>query len=67
MAITYNIYKGSEKIASDVAEKTYTVDGLDPATEYTFGVSRVENGTESDKATFKVTTAAQKVTGITPS
>lgn len=67
MAITYNVYKGSEKIASDLAEKTYTVDGLDPATEYTFGVSKVEYGTESAKATLKVTTAAQKVTGITPS
>lgn len=67
MAITYNVYKGSEKIASDLAEKTYTVDGLDPATEYTFGVTKVENGTESVKATLKVTTANQPVTGITPS
>lgn len=67
MAITYNVYKGSEKIASEIAEKTYVVEGLDPATEYTFGVSKVEDGTESAKATLKVTTAVQPVTGITPS
>jgi len=67
VATTYNVYKGSEKIASDLAVKTYTVEGLDPATEYTFGVTQVVDGTESEKATLKVTTANQPVTGITPS
>lgn len=67
MPLTYNVYKGSEQIATGLSEKTYEATGLEPATEYTFGVTRVEDGDESAKATLKVTTAAQPVTGITPS
>lgn len=55
MAVTYNIYSKKtsadgdpEKIAEGITDKTYTVTGLDPDTEYQFQVSAVEGGVESD-------------------
>lgn len=67
MAITYNVYNGSTKVAEGLTAKSYKVDGLAPNTDYTFGVTSVEGNKESAKTTIKVKTTAQPVTGITPS
>lgn len=42
----YNIYKDQKKIGQ-TKEKNFIVDGLDPNTEYTLGVSKVEGDKES--------------------
>ena len=44
---SYNVYNGTEKIAENVAETTYTATGLTAATEYTFTVTAVNEGGES--------------------
>ena len=54
----YNIYKDSEKIGQ-TADKTFVVDGLQPDTEYTLGVTKVEGDKES--AVTTVTTRTQSV------
>lgn len=63
MALAYNVYNGETKVATEIAEKTFTVDGLTAETEYTFGVTAVQDGVESAKATLKVTTAAAEEGG----
>ena len=44
---SYNVYNGTEKIAENVAETTYTATALTAATEYTFTVTAVNEGGES--------------------
>lgn len=43
----YNIYKDQKKVGQ-TNEKTFTIEGLEPGTEYTLGVSKVEGGKESE-------------------
>lgn len=54
----YNIYKDSEKIGQ-TADKTFVVDGLQPDTEYTLGVTKVEGNEES-----AVTTVTARTHGV---
>lgn len=61
----YNIYKDDELIAEGIEEKEYTVEGLEPNTEYYFSVSSVENGNESEKVTVTAATKPISVTGVT--
>lgn len=42
----YNIYRDQKKIGQ-TKEKNFVVDGLEPDTEYTLGVSKVEGDKES--------------------
>ena len=48
-ALSYNVYQGAELLAN-VTETTFTVDNLEPNTEYCFSVTAVRNETESDKS-----------------
>lgn len=52
----YNIYQDNELIADNINEKEYTVAGLEPSTEYSFSVSEVKDGKESEKAKITVKT-----------
>lgn len=72
MALTYNVYKGAEKIATEISGKTFKATGLTPETAYQFKVTAVQEGVESSPATLNVTTKAEApeevlVTEITPS
>lgn len=62
--MVYNVYKGDELIAT-TESKEYTVDGLEPDTEYSFSVSEVIGDKESEKATITVKTKPINVTGVT--
>lgn len=51
MALTYNVYRNGEQVATEVAETTYTDTGLQPDTTYTYEVTAVnEWGKESPKS-----------------
>jgi|SRR5699024_1883214 len=63
----YNVYQGSNLIAENIEEKEYTVEGLTPNTDYSFSVTQVIDGKESEKATVSVKTKAVSVTGVTVS
>ena len=62
--MAYNVYKGDELIAT-IDEKEYTVEGLEPDTEYSFSVSEVLGDKESEKATITTKTKPVNVTGVT--
>ena len=64
-ATSYNVYNGTEKVAENVTETTYTVTGLTAATEYTFTVTAVNEGGES-AASNEATTTTLKAVEITP-
>lgn len=61
--MAYNIYQNDEKVAT-TEDNTYTVTGLSPNTDYTFAVTEVVGGTESDEATVAVKTKLISVTGV---
>jgi len=63
--MTYNVYQDNELIKEGIEDKEYTVDGLTPNTEYSFGVSEVIGDSESEKATVTVKTKPIAVTGVT--
>ena len=46
-AVSYNVYKGTDVIATAVTETTYNVQDLTPETEYCFTVTAVNAGGES--------------------
>jgi hypothetical protein len=64
-ATSYNVYNGTEKVAENVTETTYTVTGLTAATEYTFTVTAVNEGGES-AASNEATTTTLKAVEIAP-
>ena len=49
-AASYNVYQGTELIASEITNTMYIVSGLTPETEYCFSVSAVNKLGESDKS-----------------
>lgn len=51
---TYNIYQNGDKIETGIEEKTFTIEGLSPNTEYEFQVS-AENSAGESELTEKVT------------
>lgn len=53
----YNLYKNGEKVG-ETQDKKHVFEGLTPNTEYEFGVSAVENETESEIIKIKKTTDA---------
>lgn len=63
--MAYNIYQDSELIAENVEEKSYTVTGLQPNTQYTFEVAEVIGNQVSSKNAVTVTTDRVEVTEIT--
>ncbi len=65
--MAYNVYKGDTLIAEKIKEKEYTVEGLEPNTEYSFSVSEVIGDKESEKANVTVTTKYSDVTSVTVS
>lgn len=62
--MAYNIYKANELIGT-TEDKEYTVEGLEPDTEYSFSVSQVVDGVESEKVDVTVKTLPIAVTGVT--
>lgn len=60
--MSYNVYQDDKIIAEGIEEKEYTVEGLEPSTEYSFSVSQVINGQESEKATVSVKTKPKVTT-----
>ena len=64
-ATSYNVYNGTEKVAENVTETTYTVTGLTAATEYTFTVTAVNEGGESE-ASKEAKATTLKAVEITP-
>lgn len=60
--MAYNVYQDDELIAEEIEEKEYTVEGLEPSTEYSFSVTQVLNGNESEKATVSVKTKPKVTT-----
>lgn len=65
--MAYNVYKENELIAENIEKQEYTVEGLDPDTEYSFSVSEVIGDKESEKATVNVKTKPIKVDSVTVS
>lgn len=61
----YNVYQDNELIAENIEYKEYTVEGLEPDTEYSFSVTEVIGDNESEKATVTVKTKPINVTGVT--
>ncbi|MBR5146521.1 MAG: S8 family serine peptidase [Bacteroidales bacterium] len=49
-AASYNVYQGTELIASELTSTMYTVSGLNAETEYCFSVTAVNKLGESDKS-----------------
>ena len=49
-AESYKVYQGETLVATGVTATEYTVEGLNPETEYCFTVSAVNNGGESAKS-----------------
>ncbi len=62
--MAYNVYKGDELVAEKINEKEYTVEGLEPNTEYSFSVSEVIGDKESEKANVTVTTKYSDVESV---
>lgn len=62
-ATNYNVYQGNEKIAT-VTETTYTVEGLEPETNYCFTVTAENEMGESDKTEEKCATTNKKAPTI---
>ena len=52
-ATSYNVYQGETKIASELNATTYTVEGLETYTEYSFQVSANNEVGESEKSDVK--------------
>lgn len=62
--MAYNVYQGNDLVGT-TDDKEYTVDGLNPDTEYSFSVSQVIGDKESEKTTVSVKTLPIAVTGVT--
>lgn len=58
----YNVYQGDDLIAENIEEKEHTVNELEPSTDYSFSVTQVLNGNESEKATVSVKTKPKVTT-----
>lgn len=58
----YNVYQDEDLIAEGIEEKEYTVEGLEPSTEYSFSVTEVIGDKESEKATVSVKTKPKVTT-----
>lgn len=58
----YNIYQGDDLIEENIEAKEYTVEGLEPSAEYSFSVSQVIDGKESEKETITVETKPKVTT-----
>lgn len=61
----YNVYQGNDLIAENIEGKEYTVEGLEPDTEYSFSVTEIIGDNESEKATVTVKTKPIEITGVT--
>ncbi len=60
----YNVYQGNDLIIENIEEKEYTVEGLEPDTEYSFSVSEIIGDKESEKATVTVKTKPIEVESV---
>lgn len=66
--MAYNVYQGDELIAEGIEDKEYTVEGLEPNTEYSFSVSEVIGDKESERSeSVTITTDYSEVSSVTVS
>ena len=66
--MAYNVYQGDELIAEGIEGKEYTVEGLEPNTEYSFSVSEVIGDKESERSeSVTITTDYSEVSSVTVS
>ena len=63
-ATSYNVYKGTTLLASNITATTYTVQGLSPATTYCFNVTAVNEVGKSESSLPACATTHEKLTGI---
>src|SRR5699024_5422605 len=61
----YNVYQDNDLIAENIEYKEYTVEGLEPDTEYSFSVTEVIGDRESEKATINIKTKPIGVANVT--
>mgnify|MGYP003482972686 CR=1 FL=1 len=59
-ATSYNVYQGNDKIET-VTDTTYTVEGLEPETNYCFTVTAENEMGESDKTEEKCATTEEYI------
>lgn len=63
--MSYNVYQDDELIAESIENKEYTVEGLEPNTQYSFSVSEIIGDNESDKTeSVTATTLPIDVTSV---
>ncbi|WP_405101421.1 hypothetical protein [Oceanobacillus sp. FSL H7-0719] len=67
MAITYNVYRNDEKVATGLTEKVYTDENLTPETTYTYHITAEnEHGESGASNQIEVTTDAAYVPPADP-
>lgn len=64
MSETYNVYRGSEKVAEGLTVKSFTDTGLSPATTYKYKVEAVNGDKSAMSDEITVTTLPIVVSGV---
>ena len=63
-ALSYNIYRGTETLAIELTETTYTIENLEAETTYCFNVTAVNEVGESELSENACATTDKKLTGV---
>ena len=63
-ALSYNIYRGTETLAIELTETTYTIENLEAETIYCFNVTAVNEVGESELSENACATTDKKLTGV---
>lgn len=65
MSETYNVYRGTEKVAEGLAVKSFKDTGLSPATTYKYKVEAVNGDKSAMSDVITITTKSIAVTSVT--